>query len=192
MKRPSRQIPDRCCINCHFCMKYVSGFIRGEPNSPLRGELECHERDTLRKRFATDGSDWIMGDGFACHHGVYDIHDPMAAAAWHEILPLDRGDTCFFYLFVEGMSQEATVVLEKRTVDRREAEKDRHLTRETANAARRTAKAAIIVACISAAISLGVFLWSRLSPQPVQVHVKSLPAVPPSTQPSPPTHAPTP
>ncbi len=87
-----------------------------------------------------------------CHHEVWDTPDIESAKADPEVLDTfqefdqltrDRGESCFFYPHSPWMSLPAGTEVERRADDRREAEKDRALTRK-----------AFLVAAIALVVSI--------------------------------------
>ena len=77
--------------------------------------------------------------------------------------PWTGGSPVFFHRYVPWMSLSAGVELERRAADRREGEKDRELTRQTAGAANRAAVAAIIVAIAMAVASWASLIWRHFT-----------------------------
>ncbi len=173
------------CLGCHFLCHWR--VISPQLDSLLQKHpLTNKHRDELTRGVVPSD---LNGQNIECAVEVWTRElNPQIG----DVVKEARGTTCFYLGYCKGMLYPAAVTIERREADRREAEKDRFLTRQTAVAARRTAIAAIIVAAISAAISLGTSLWSKLSPQDVQVHIRSLPSVSPAaatstaSQPTPP------
>ena len=78
-------------------------------------------------------------------------------------LERDRDEDCYFYPIRQSMSLDAAEELEKRAADRREAERDRELTRKEGRENRHRTDCfivvtiiALVVSTLTAAISVGV------------------------------------
>jgi len=126
MKQKIPNIPDKCCLNCHFLKRWM----RERDGREINMEVSFQERQLL-----AEGKEWNTHPNvpwsLACHQNVWD------AANFREdsckdikvITTKDRGESCFFYPYIPGLFFPAARELERRVADRREAEKDRALTR---------------------------------------------------------------
>ena len=144
-----RNIPDKCCANCEFLIRVQT--IEAEPESQERlvplsdGERIGFHQGHLPEQLFCGTRDTYSA--FRCARNVWNEHRIMMDV--RQVLTKDRSESCFFYPCSDGISLDAATELERRAVDRREAERDRALTRDTAKSARRASWAAITVAVLS-------------------------------------------
>ena len=114
------------CLNCHFLMKWDRLPNGGE----IKLELAHDERSRLARGEAPEK---VLGGNYspACSQNVWDWANRRQDAEDDivRVLTDDRGETCFFYQHTPGMSFLAAAELERRRVDRREAQRDRNLTK---------------------------------------------------------------
>jgi hypothetical protein len=124
------ELPEECCMNCHFLRKNVLiGKAEGS-----RHELSSADRAALRRCRGRESAEAFAAytQAFLCLYDVVSTMDKRLVGAKENIprdLTADRRDQCFFYPFHEGMSFETAQILEMRAANRREAERDRALTR---------------------------------------------------------------
>mgnify|MGYP006304227953 CR=1 len=102
-----------------------------------------------------------------CAQGVWRYHRAGDLVGTDTILTVDRGQKCFYYPYEEtGLKLDAAKELERRRKDRREAEKDRRLTRHM------VFLTLILAACSIGALALNscvnYFGWSAKS-EPNQI-----------------------
>ncbi len=128
-----------CCVNCHFLMKWDRDLssLQGNPSAPqeLKDFVTAQERGALRKDGGLEAfgnEDGRIGSyNLACYQNVWD------SANFRKDSPRDiriivtrnRGESCFFYPYTPGMFFPAAAELERREADRREAKRDRGLTK---------------------------------------------------------------
>ena len=163
-------VPPKCCLNCHFMMADEDGYpVPETKRREWRGMLTGNTKIMTE----TDLPREILGQ-FRCFKGVWckrsqvqDAKQEMYKAAdasqgipdlsWRPSqLIEDRGDRCFFYPHTDRLSMEAANELERREAGRREAEKDRKLTRY----AFYVAFAALVASSMVGAANLG---WSFIT-----------------------------
>lgn len=128
-------IPEKCCLNCHLlAARNEKGDWESAPFSE-REELKTGDENCIRTHVT-------MLHSYSCHKGVFlpakSLHDviedmrtrpQIVQSADYERLTEERRETCFFYPFQPRMSLAAGDELERRASDRREADKDREVTR---------------------------------------------------------------
>ena len=127
MKQNFSNIPDKCCNRCHFLEKW-------ERSS---GSKTCFAVSTEERQRLLAGNEWNTNShvpwSLACNKGVWDSANfrKDSNCDLHTITTEDRGESCFFYPRTPGMFFPAADELEERVANRREAERDRALTRHT-------------------------------------------------------------
>ena len=146
----------KCCLSCHFLLK--RSYVGPEDHA---FSVTCGERRKLAE--GTDPGE-VFGNerNMECSKHVWDYANLHIDLRRHirELLQQDRGESCFFYPFAEGMFLPAAVELERRAADRREAERDRALTR----GAFWVAFAALVVSILATVATLAWNIWTHFYP----------------------------
>ena len=152
--------PDtRCCYNCHFLMAYQH---RADGDHAIF-EISLDKRTKLLDATEKQHIHNIIGPAnfLGCKKWIWKHNrrtkSPIPLAS---DLTRDHGDSCFFHRYTEGMSFGATEVLEARAADRREAERDRDLTRHALNLSRRAFWISFAALIVSIAATIGTLLWN--------------------------------
>ena len=158
MKQDPPNIPEKCCLRCHFLKKWM----REENGKEICFELSTEERQCLLvgEKWNTSPVPWSL----ACHKNVWDSANFRKDSCRDipVITTQDRGESCFFYPHTPGMFFPAAVVLEERAANRREAERDRALTRR----AFWVAFTALIVSILATIVNLIWNVWNHFHPLP--------------------------
>lgn len=143
MSHSDPSLPARCCRSCHF-------FMAQPRNSAVIHCVTTEERDNLD---AGRDTDWFSA---SCERDVWRCKAPCTSElAFRTDIRRDRGEECFFYPHTPGMRGQAAQELERRAAGRREAEKDRRLTRDALRQSKRAAKAAKWTAIAAIIAALG-------------------------------------
>ncbi len=115
-----------CCRDCHFLMKW------DRTHNGLELKMETAQDERLRLAQGKDLNS-VIGDNYsiACFQNVWDWANRRKDSDdnLQRVLTRDRGETCFFYPHTPGMFFPAAAELERREADRREAKRDRKLTK---------------------------------------------------------------
>jgi hypothetical protein len=147
-----------CCYNCHFFSWYQLSI----PDSPS-GELAPRGREALLH--TTNKQDILEQTGnesrLCCQKNIwrhkrketFSDHKPLV-----HLLTQDRGDTCFFYPYKEGISFDAAAELQGRDETKREKEEDRALVRQ----ANRYSKWALGIAIAALLATVAWNIWAHL------------------------------
>jgi len=157
-------IPTQCCLNCHF----LETWHRDDSGETWHSAVSETERDQLgngEHPHVIFEQDQVL----ACYKRVWD-HANLPEATRKRVkekgirtlLAQRRGYSCFFYPHTPGLFLPAASTLERRTADRRAAEKDRALTRR----AFRVAFAALIVSIAALLANLFWNIWAHYHPYP--------------------------
>jgi hypothetical protein len=152
MIKSKRCLP-QICLNCEFLLVCISSTTAFGPVTEER-HLSVTEVSRLRQG---DGRKAVLGNGrLMCARHVWAVTpvDSQTDDTMQLILEQPRDDSCFFYPRSRGIQRAAAEELERRAADRREAEKDRQLTRW----AFYVALGALIVSILT---NLGSCAWSR-------------------------------
>lgn len=160
----------QCCWNCQFLKCDSESIIEGiqrdisptvtieeynkfhsdrndlSPAKQERKHLYIH-KDYLHKNTPDDAPASLI-----CHHSCF----PRMLSAWSTPEELERPreeGSCFFYPY-SGVSIETAIELEKRAVNRREAEKDRELTKTAFEHSKKASRISTYVAIGAILIAL--------------------------------------
>ena len=126
MDAGANNIPQKCCLNCHFLVEYKlrPGSFGSPVSKQYRTEIlsDPTARDNkLEKRF----------QACACYMGVWspattieEAKEDLGNRDWDRVVR-ERGESCFFWPHDNRLSIEAARELERREADRREAKQDR-------------------------------------------------------------------
>ncbi len=147
-------IPERCCLKCHFCnADELHGSMRIER---LDFDEDCRRR--MAEAFSLEGKyfDGDVGPYANCLRGCYRYKKGMT----DDFLLTDRTDKCFFYPYTESMTVDAATEIERRAADRGEAEKDRRHTRN----AFWVAIGALVVSILATIANLVWNVWMHFYP----------------------------
>ena len=150
---PAMKIPDKCCLNCHFLVAYVGQ--RPDDDAEWAPVYPTFLRYIIEDMESPIDMPRIGRERFCCHWRVFVGKELNGQEELHSELLADRGETCFFFPRHDGMSLGAAGTLERREADRREAERDRSLTRR----AFKVAFAALIISILVAVANLVWDLW---------------------------------
>jgi hypothetical protein len=127
----------RCCKGCHFLAKLTPPNMHTSrsDSSPSSSELSDFDRECLA---GGPPASSVVGESssIACYLHVWDqgyLTTDGQKKTQTEIISGERGESCFFYPYTPGMLFPAAVELERRQSNRREAERDRELTRQEGN-----------------------------------------------------------
>ena len=144
-------LPKKCCLKCHFMERHFpqqsAGWLTLSVTEEERAQLQA---GSLPPQVFSS-----VECALACYRGVWD-HANLGKdvpSGLRSLLAQERGETCFFYPYTPGMFFPAARVLERRNADRREAEKDRKLTRN----AFRVALIALIASILTTILT---FIWN--------------------------------
>ncbi len=114
------------CVDCHFLMKWD----RKPPVGDVKLPIAHDERSRLAR---SEPPEKLLGENYsiACYHNVWDWANRRKDSEKDlvRVLTSDRGETCFFYPHTPGMFFPAAAELERREASRREARRDRQLTK---------------------------------------------------------------
>lgn len=115
-----------CCRDCHFLMKWDRSADGGEIKMPI----SVNERARLARG---EPAETVVGTNYslACFHDVWDWANRRSDSENDlvRVITLERGESCFAYPHTPGMFFPAAAELERRQADRREAQRDRRLTK---------------------------------------------------------------
>ena len=130
----------RCCRNCHFLNKTYYNFHGHRGNLTWSKE----ERDNLTVGNLGISSSYVE----SCWRGVWDAGiDPKLNEQLPELLTQNRGDTCFFIQYQEGMSYDGAIELQR----------ERRL-----NGGNRRSKAAIAISVTTLLLGLIYFVVDKV------------------------------
>jgi hypothetical protein len=158
MKSDIPQTESACCYNCHFLICYQRQENKKRPH-----HISCDNRNKLLKATQKQEVHDIIGSEsfLGCQKWVWEHHrrtkSPIHVAA---ILTEERGESCFFHQHTNGMSFDAATTLEAREADRREAERDRNLTRHALELSNRAFKISIVALIVSIAATCATLAWT--------------------------------
>ena len=118
----TKDLPNNCCLRCVFLHSVNSEKPIQSLSKKVREDIKVKKSNMLQLQ---------------CYQGVWGpktLGNPQNQGNsqyedFYRLLTEDRGELCLFYLYTENQSPAAAKVLEIRAADRREATKDRHLTR---------------------------------------------------------------
>ena len=116
----------RCCLECHF----LKQWMRDKNGETYSFETSLSQRTRLAA--GENPKTVLLPDhSLACHQQVWDTANFREDSDKNVqgIVTAERGESCFFFPRTPGMFFLAAAKLEHRVADRREAERDRFLTR---------------------------------------------------------------
>jgi hypothetical protein len=136
--------------------------------------------------------------GFYCFRHVYE--GTWIRSSDDDCLVRNREEECFFYDYAPGMPIDVAAELERRAADRREAERDRELTRQAlqktdtalSHSGRKNgiALAALVITTLAVLGNIAITLWNQFhsvaAPQAPSVTTGQNPSPPDATAPAPP------
>lgn len=159
MKSDTPHPANRCCYNCHFLMSYqyradgdhaIFAKSFGDRTKLLAATEKQHIHEIIGNANFLGCQKWVW------HHHQETKHlEPLAP-----FLTQNRADCCFFHDYTEGMSFEAGTMLEAREADRREAERDRDLTRHSLKLSRRAFWISFVALIVSIAATCATLIWN--------------------------------
>lgn len=150
----------RVCPDCHF----VCRWSRQIDSRKSCFEMSQEDRETLRvvkKAFCLADKGYTIG----CYFGVWDAGEPtpQEPGSTRDLdcyVSKPRGEKCFYFGYTPGMGFAAAEELQRRAADRREAARDRALTRK----AIWVAVAALIASIVIATATLSCDIWKYYQP----------------------------
>ena len=159
MNTKAKRTPKHCCLNCHFLV---------HPDFDDTARITAHEvKEPERKNIFENCFDGNIGEvRWACMKGVWHedeygpTEDEEAIKFIKQKFFLDRQDSCFFYKYCTGMPQGVAEELERRAADRREAEKDRALTRKAFWVAVIALGVSIFATAVNVVVTFINMIWS--------------------------------
>jgi hypothetical protein len=148
-----------CCKNCHFWV------VHEHPSGPVdQAGRDSFEQGTEElSRCSHQVWDARSTPGIAKHVSevrsktgglTYKSNGEKYHEALEKLVLMDRGESCFFYEYVGGMSRDSAYDLEARMAGRREGDRNRRHAFHLALIGLAAAIcAAIIAACLTAALT---------------------------------------
>jgi len=115
-------IPDMCCLNCHFLVEYKYARPPWSFGPPVSKE---YRRDILNNPTSQQNKLEMGFEACACGMGVWsppttieEARDDLGNSNWERVIR-ERGDTCFFWPYDNRLSVDAAKELERRHRDRK-------------------------------------------------------------------------
>lgn len=153
MKSDTPHPDTHCCYNCHF----LTTLTQDHPYSPLdhkkRAELLKATDATMLGKIIGPNTKW------GCLKDVW-THKPSGPFPIAPILTQERKDRCLFYPHTHKMTFDIAEVLEARDANRREAERDRDLTRHSLKLSYRAFKISIVALAVSIIATCATLAWN--------------------------------
>jgi len=174
-----------CCLACHFLRRYI--VTKGDKSFVTESWIPLDERKRLRDNVPKTTREPRADGGhvsYWCEKSVWEAPRSGDDAPPGTELTIDREGSCFFFPYHDGMAREMARILEPQFATRREAEKDRELTRDTARFAVRASWAAVAIAIIVGGGNIGWGVYQYLKPRPQAVPQVHVHVTPPASQPT--------
>ena len=142
----TKTILEHCCLKCHFLAwtRKQKGWEQARVESTLESVPESERRRFTEQPQTIPPERYVKRDqmsgsstggtteviySFRCFMGAWKQRPKKENT--QSLWTRERGESCFFFAFTPELSLEAAKELERREANRREAERDRALTRDS-------------------------------------------------------------